>query len=99
MKEYTPYQEGIIRRYYKNRQVLAFQKLEELAADLYLADTERKRSSLWKRVEKAMSNLNVPPKVAGYILSTRDPEILARNLKDWWQSLPEKPKKKEPGSS
>ena len=90
MTEYTPYQEGIIRRYYKNRQGLAFQKLEELAADLYLAETEKKRDSLWKRVEKAMANLKVPPKLAEHILEERSPEVLAKNIKDWWKAMPGK---------
>jgi hypothetical protein len=91
MTDYTPYQERIIRRYYDNRQELAFQKLEEMVADLYLAETDKKRAALWKRVEKAMVNLKVPVKIQAHILEKRSPEVLAKNLKDWWQSLPKEP--------
>ena len=92
MTDYTPYQEGIIRRYYQNRQALSFQKIEELVADLYLAENDRARNRLWKSVEKAMANLRVPPKLAKHILTQRDPELLAKNLKDWWQELPKEKK-------
>ena len=90
MTDFTPYQERIIRNYYENRKALAFQKLQELVADIYLADTDRKKESLWKRVEKAMANLKVPETIAGHILARRDPGILARNLKDWWDGLAKK---------
>ncbi len=91
MPEYTPYQERIIKRYYENRQALAFQKLQELVADLYLAETEKKRESLWKRVEKAMVNLKVPAGIAEHILASRSPEALAKNIEDWWKALPKGP--------
>ena len=95
MTERTPYQEGIIRRYYKNRQDLSFQKIEELVADIYLADNDRARLRLWKRVEKALVNMKVPPGAIEHIISKRDPETLAQNLKDWWKELPRE--KQDPG--
>ena len=93
MEDYTRYQQGIIRRYYDHKQQMAFQKLEEMVADLYLADTEKKKASLWKRIEKALVNLEAPPQLTAHILEKRSPEVLAKNLKDWWQALPrEKPR-------
>ena len=91
MSEYTRYQQGIIRRYYRNQQGLAFQKLEEMVADLYLADTDKKRDALWKRVAKAMAGLKVPDKIAAHILEQRKPDVLAKNIRDWWNALPKKP--------
>ncbi len=88
MDDYTRYQQGIIRRYYDRRQELAFQKLEEMVADLYLADTEKKKASLWKRIEKALVNIGAPAQLTAHILEKKSPEVLAKNLKDWWQSLP-----------
>ena len=92
LEDFTPYQQRIIKGYYRNRQEMAYQKLEELVADLFLAETDRKRGALWKRVEKAMVNLEVPERIRLHILEKRDPAVLAKNLKDWWQSLPEKKK-------
>ena len=53
---YTPHQKGIIKRYYENKEDLAYQALSEIVSDLYLADSKRKQS-LWGRVEKALSNV------------------------------------------
>ncbi|MDR0870845.1 MAG: hypothetical protein LBN39_08645 [Planctomycetaceae bacterium] len=54
----TAYQEKIIKRYYENREDLMYQKLAELATDLYLAEG-KKRQQLWKRAEAALKNLKV----------------------------------------
>ena len=45
----TPYQENIIKRYYENKPEIMLQKLSELATELYLAETPKKRAQLWKR--------------------------------------------------
>jgi hypothetical protein len=95
LEDYTPYQQRIIKRYYGHRQELAFQKLEEMVADIYLAETEKKKASLWKRIEKALVNLQVPEKIRAHILEKKDPGILAKNLKDWWASLPKEERKPE----
>ena len=38
MADHTPYQRKIIERYYKNFDAITFQRLSELATDLYLAE-------------------------------------------------------------
>jgi hypothetical protein len=96
MQDYTPYQERIIKRYYQNQQGIAFQKIEEMMADIYLADTDKKKNAIWKRIEKAMVNLKVPAPIMENILARRSPEILAQNLKDWWQKMPKKPPEVRP---
>lgn len=88
MKDYTPHQSRIIKNYYKNRKGLALQKLQELVTDIYLAESDKKRDQLWNRIEKAMKNMKVPPKIAQHILDKRSPELLAEHLKDWWQAFP-----------
>ena len=88
MKEYTPYQQRIIKNYYRNRQGLALQKLQELVSELYLAETDKKRDQLWKRVAKALGNLEIEPKLVEHILEQRSAEVLAENIKDWWSKLP-----------
>ncbi len=83
MSQHTPYQKKIIERYYHRRDAIMLEKLSELASDLYLADTDRKRDPLWSRVAAAMKNLKVPESIAGHILEKRSPEVLAANLKIW----------------
>ena len=79
MTERSRYQEGIIKRYYENRDAIMYQKLTELVTELYLSEG-KKRASLWARVEKALRNMKVPePKIA-QILEKDDPAFLARFL-------------------
>ncbi len=84
-QDYTAHQQNIISRYYDNLDTIMLAKLQELVTELYLADTQAKRDRLWKRVQQAMSKLDVPPKLAEHILASKDVEVLARNVQDWLQ--------------
>ena len=83
MADLTPYQKKIVERYYDRRDEIMLSRLQELVSELYLAETDKKRNALWKRVEQAMANLKTPGPVAAHILRSRKPEILARNVEDW----------------
>lgn len=82
-QDYTKYQQGIIANYYERLDTIMLAKLQELVGELYLADTDKKRDRLWKRVAQAMSKLHVPPAIAEHILAQKDIEVLAKNLQDW----------------
>ena len=82
-REYSSYQQGLIKRYYDNLPQASLDKLGELVTELYLAKTEKRRERLWQRVEKAMDAIKVPESIAQHILTQRKPEILAANLQDW----------------
>ena len=75
--ERTKYQEGVIKRYYEHKPEIMRQKLSELVTELYLATTDKKRESLWKRVGQALKNLNVPDAQIDVLLSKADPAALA----------------------
>ncbi|MCK6456591.1 MAG: hypothetical protein L6Q92_08695 [Phycisphaerae bacterium] len=83
MPEYSDYQKKIIERYYENLDSIALTRLQELAGELYLADTEKKRERLWQRVAQAMRRLKVKPALMEHILTRRDPAVLAANVNDW----------------
>lgn len=83
MADYSNHQKKIIDRYYDHRDEIMLTKLGEIVTDLYLADSDRKRDQLWKRAEKAMVQLKVKPSIRKHILSSRDVEVLARNVRDW----------------
>ena len=72
----TPYQENIIKSYYKNRDHIMWQKLAELATDLYLAEG-KKRDQLWKRVIAAMNNLKIPEEKIQQIVEADNPSLIA----------------------
>ena len=79
----SKYQEGVISRYYDNLDTIMLQKLGELVTELYLADTKAKQQRLWQRAHKAMVKLRVPPAIIDHIMTKKDVQILAKNLKDW----------------
>jgi hypothetical protein len=79
--EHTPYQRKIIERYYKNLDGITFQRLSELATDLYLAEG-KKRDRLWIRVDECLRKLEVPDARIAVLLEKRDPALLVELLKE-----------------
>jgi hypothetical protein len=82
-QEYTHYQKKVISAYYEHRDELALTSLQSVVTDLFLADTDAKRSRLWDRAHKAMLKLKVKPAIIEHILSKKDVTLLAKNLQDW----------------
>ena len=92
MKDHTPHQKKIIERYYDRRDEIMLARLGEIVSELYLAETDAQANRLWKRAEKAMSALQVPQSTARHILTRRDPEVLAHNLRGWLKKTDRTPK-------
>ena len=82
-KEHTSYQKNVISSYYQNLDSIMLTKLQELATDLYLAETKAKQDKLWDHAEKAMIKLKIKPAIMDHIMKTRSTAILAKNLQDW----------------
>ena len=81
MEDYTKHQQKIIKRYYQNIDQIAWQRLSELVADLYLAEG-KKRDKLWESAAAFMKKLEVPQSRIDHILAKKDPEMLARLVKE-----------------
>lgn len=82
-KERSSYQNKIISGYYDNLDTIMLNRLGELVTELYLAETPAKQKQLWQRAEKAMIKLKIKPQIMDHIIKSQNPEILAKNLKDW----------------
>ena len=78
--EYTPYQTEIIKRYYKNREDSAAQKLSELTTELYLAEG-KKRQQVWKRIIAVLSHLGIETDKIEQMVNADDPVQLAELVK------------------
>jgi len=76
----TPYQRGIIKRYYEHAETLALQQLAEIVSDLYLADTEAKKAKLWQKAESALLKLKAHKGQTQKVIASRDLEGLAKML-------------------
>jgi hypothetical protein len=79
--DHTPYQRKIIKRYYQNLDAITFQRLSELATDLYLAEG-KKRDRLWIRVEESLRKMEFPDARIALLLQKRDPALLVGILKE-----------------
>jgi len=91
MPNHSRHQKKIIQRYYEHRDDIALARLAEIVSELYLVESDRKRDQLWKRVEQAMTAMKVPPATMARILKRREPETLARYIREW-SNQPPKPK-------
>jgi hypothetical protein len=81
MADYTPYQQKIIKRYYRNFDAIKFQRLAELATDLYLSEG-KKRERLWDQVAESLRKLEFPESRIAHLLQKRDPAHLVGILKE-----------------
>jgi hypothetical protein len=75
MSDYTPYQQKIIKRYYKNYDTIKQQRLSELATELYLAEG-KKRDRLWRQAAEILRSLEFPASRIDHLLASRDPALL-----------------------
>jgi len=78
MPDHTPYQKGVIKRYYEHRDTIALQKLAEIVSDLYLATSEAGINRAWRSAEKQMLAAGVHQHQAGEIVRERDLGALAK---------------------
>ncbi len=85
-REYTPHQQNIISNYYQHLDNILLGRIQELVSQIYLAETEGKRQSLWKRVEKTLVKLKIPDPIRQHLLQKKDVELLAKNLEEWMRS-------------
>ena len=76
-QNYSAHQQRIIKNYYKNKDNIQTQKLGEIIAEIYLADTDKKKAALWKRVEKTLAHLEVHPKTIKFVVESQDLETLS----------------------
>ena len=77
MENFTRHQQGIIKRFYENKDSIQLQRLSELVTDLYLAEG-KKLDKLWQTAAGLMEKMGVPAARSKHISEQRDPELLAK---------------------
>jgi hypothetical protein len=80
-REYSKFQQKVIKRYYDNRPEIDAERLSELVAELYLA-SEKKKPKLWETAKEIMLRLGTPQSRVDHVVKTADPVILAEVVKD-----------------
>lgn len=75
-------QSSIVKRYYDNLEGIVANRLQEAVTELYLAETDKKRASLWAKVQKQLSKTPADPGVVHQIVEDGDVERLAKLVND-----------------
>lgn len=81
MADHSPYQQKIIKRFYKNYDAIQSQRLAELVGELYLAEG-KKRDRLWVRAGEMLTKLEFPAARIQHVLAKREPALLAEIMKE-----------------
>jgi hypothetical protein len=81
MADFSPHQQKIIKRYYRNFDAIKQQRLSELTTELYLAEG-KKSERLWKQVSDTLLALEFPATRVEHLLQKKDPSLLPGILKE-----------------
>ena len=79
---HTPYQKGIIKRYYENKDDLCSQKLGEIVSDLFLERDPAKSKRLWESAQTALQNMGANPVRVTKIVAARNLPGLAKLVEE-----------------
>ena len=80
-KEYSKYQQKIIKNYYNNREAISLQRLGELVTDLYLAEGKA-RETKWKQAVGALEKLGLKPERIEHLRKQDNPALLAKVVEE-----------------
>jgi len=80
-RNYTPYQQKIIKRFYDNQGDIKHARLSELVGELYLAEG-KKKEKVWKSIEETMTKLGIAPARVAHLMSQKKPELIAEVVKE-----------------
>jgi hypothetical protein len=80
-RQYSAYQQKVIKRYYNNLDAIAGQRLADLVGELYLAQGKKKEKA-WQDAAATMAKLEVPATRIAYLMEKRDPALVAELVKE-----------------
>jgi hypothetical protein len=85
-QNFSPHQQKIIKRYYENYDSIKIQRLSDLAAELYLAETPKKKEKYWKQVDEILVALEFPTSRIAHLQAQRDPRLIVGIISEIEQS-------------
>jgi hypothetical protein len=80
-RNYTPYQQKIINRYYDNQDAIQRQRLAELVSELFLSEG-KKRQRVWKSIAAALEKLGYSQQRIEHLVKQDNPALVAELVKE-----------------
>lgn len=80
-RQYSKYQQKVIKNYYENREAISLQRLSELVTELYLAEGKA-RERQWKNIVSALQKLGLPSTRIEHLRKQDDPRLLAQLVEE-----------------
>ncbi len=80
-RDYSRYQQKVIKRFYDNRDLIDDQKLSELVTSLYLA-TDKQKAKLWQRAKDILDRMELPQTRVDHVMDSEDPAVLAKVVEE-----------------
>jgi len=80
-KNYSKFQQKVIKNYYNNRESISLQRLSELVTELYLAEG-KSRERQWKFIVGALEKLKLPKERIEHLRKKDDPKLLANLVEE-----------------
>ena len=80
-RDYSKYQQKVIKRFYDNREQIDDQKLSELVTSLFLA-TDKQKPKLWERAKGILDRMHLPPSRVDHVMASEDPAVLAKIVEE-----------------
>jgi hypothetical protein len=91
-KQYlTPYQQGIVKRFFAHRDSVLVTRLSEAVSELYVCDSDKKREKLWKSALDTMTRAGVDAGDVESLAASRDLKVLAGIVTEL-QAMPKLPR-------
>ncbi len=81
-RDLSRHQSSIVKRYYKNLDTIIANRLQEAVTELYLAESDKKRASRWKKVKTQLDKTPADPALVQQIVEAGDTERLAKLVND-----------------
>jgi hypothetical protein len=80
-KDYSKYQQKVIKNYYDNRDAISLQRLSELVTDLYLAQG-KSRQTKWGQIVGVLEKLGIAADRIEHIRKKDDPGLVAKIVEE-----------------
>ncbi len=80
-RNYSAFQQKVIKRYYDNKDQIDEQRLSELVTNLYLAPP-KKQPKMWESAEEIMTRMKLPASRIAHVMESKDVAVLAKVVEE-----------------